>query len=228
MMRRALVTAAVVLAPLAQIPEAFAEPALDLRPAPARARYLAPRSAASGAADRLRGDEAVRLRDGDVVARPLTFERAGAKYVGGVSYQLVRATPHEVLGALYNVAELPAVLPRTKSARLVSRQGRRAQVELTQGNALVTATYTVFLEPDGPGRVRFWMDKTRPHGVDDVWGYFRVEPFDGARSLVTVAAVVDLGPGLARLLFEDRVQNLVLTTPRHIRDYIEPRALAAR
>lgn len=166
--------------------------------------------------------------NGAVVSRPLELDRDDGHYVGGVSYQLVRAAPQEVLAALADVSRLPAVLPRTKSARLVTQGDGERRVELEQGNGIVSASYTVVLRHDGPSTLRFWLDPTRPHGIRDVWGYFRVEPFDDSRCLITVAAAVDVGPGLVRLLFESRVQRVVLDTPRHIRDYIEPRALATR
>jgi uncharacterized protein (DUF2225 family) len=40
------------------------------------------------------------------------------------------------------------------------------------------------------------------------------------------AASLDLGPGLVRSLFEDRIQRLVLGAVTQIRDYVEPRRLA--
>src|SRR6478752_6696290 len=54
----------------------------------------------------------------------------------------------------------------------------------------------------------------------------RVEPFGSGKSLVTVAAALDLGPGLTSLFFSDAVQRSLLSTPGRIRVYVEPRALA--
>ena len=157
------------------------------------------------------------------------FTQSGGQYVGGVSYQLVRAAPEEVLATLLDVQRLPDVLPRTQRARLLSSGDGESLVELTQGNSIVEATYSVRLVRDvGSDEIRFWLDPTRAHGVRDVWGYFRVQRFDAGRSLLTVAVALDLGPGLARMFFEEQIQTLVLTTPRRIRDFVEPRALAAR
>jgi hypothetical protein len=44
---------------------------------------------------------------------------------------------------------------------------------------------------------------------------------------VTVAVAVDVGDGLVRMLFEDRVQRLILSAPAQIRDFLEPRVMAA-
>jgi hypothetical protein len=197
------------------------------RPTPSRTPFI---SAAS--VPRLPGglsaDEREALLAGDIVARPMVFEKNGGRYVGGVSYQLVRAVPAEVLAAVSNVSELPSVLPRTESATLIDASERGTRIELVQGNSVARATYTVLLASGGPGEVRFWLDASRPHDILDVWGYFRARPFGADKTLVTVAVALDVGPGLVRLLFEERIQRLALETPRHIKDYVEPRALAAR
>ena len=171
--------------------------------------------------------EQEQLVAGDVVRRPLTFERSGGRYIGGISYQVVRARPDEVLAALGSVETLPQALPRTKRARLVDIRGRLARVELVQGNALMEARYTVAMERvSGRNELRFWLDRSRPHDIDDVWGYFRVQPFGRGQSLVTVAVALDVGPGLVRMLFEERIREVILATPSHIKAFIEPRALA--
>lgn len=193
-----------------------------LRPAPARATLITRRAAH----DDLTAAERVELLAGAVVARPVELERAGGRFVGGVSYQLVRASPPEVLAALADVSRLPELLPRTRDARLIASGDDRQTIELTQGNAVVQATYSVTLVRDGADTLRFWLDDSRPHDVAGVHGFFRVQAFDDAHSLVTVAAVVDLGPGLARLLFERRVQRVVLSAPAHIKAAVEPQAWA--
>ena len=133
-----------------------------------------------------------------------------------------------IIGAVLNVQELPNVLPRTKRATLVDVVGSVARVELVQGNSLVESSYTVALQRTAPDQVHFRLDPSRPHGIKDVWGYFRARPFGKNKTLITVAVALDVGPGLVRLLFEERIQKVALETPRHIRDYIEPRAFAMR
>jgi hypothetical protein len=208
-------------------PPAGADAPGELRPRPARALWIRAANVPQlpGGLGR---DERAALISGDVVSRPLVFESAGGRYVGGVSYQVMRAVPDEVLSAVLDVAALPELLPRTKRASLIDRSAAGTRIELVQGNSVAEATYTVLLARSAPGEVRFWLDPTRPHEIRDVWGYFRARPFGEGKTLVTVAVALDVGPGLVRMLFEDRIQRLVLQTPRHIRDYIEPRALALR
>ncbi|HXK19067.1 MAG TPA: SRPBCC family protein [Polyangiaceae bacterium] len=166
------------------------------------------------------------LGAGNMVTRPLRFDDAGGHYVGGVSYQVVDARPELVLAALADVNNWPEALPRTKSARLVGTTNGLSRVELVQGSALVDARYTVVLERADGETIRFWMDPSLSHDIRDVWGFFRVRALPGGRSLITVGAALDLGDGLTRMLFEDRIARMLLRAPQQIRAFVEPRALA--
>jgi len=164
------------------------------------------------------------LLGGQVVARPMQFETDSGSYRGGVSYSLVNAPAAAVLAALSNVNTLPQALPHTKSARLIDARGSLARVELVHGDG---TTYTVHIERSAPrSELRFWLDSSRPHDISDVFGFFRVESFGDGKSLVTVAAALDLGPGITSLFFSDAIERSVLSTPGRIRVYVEPRALA--
>jgi hypothetical protein len=167
------------------------------------------------------------LRAGGRVEQFVELERAGQRYVGGISYALVRAEPGQVFEALNQLSTLSQVLPSTRNTRIIDRSGNRVRVELEQGNSVVSTTFTVFFElepPDSqldPRVVRFWLDPSKPHSVDDLWGFFRATRYDEQRSLVAVGALVDLGPGVIRMLFEERIQRSILRMPNRIRDTVE-------
>jgi hypothetical protein len=108
-----------------------------LRPAPAHASVIARRALQR---DVLAPREREALLAGESVTRPLVFERDGGRYVGGVSYQVVRARPEQVLAAMGSPKDLALMLPRTKSARMVGVGAHGARIELTQGTSLVDAT----------------------------------------------------------------------------------------
>jgi hypothetical protein len=177
---------------------------------------LAPRSGADVAID---ASERAALAAGRVFARPLEFERGSGNYVGGIAYGVVPASPERVLAALDDTGALAAMLPRTQRATLIDATPRARRIELHQGNSWVSATYTVSLETSEPGSLFFQLDPSRHHDIDDVYGYFRVERFDGTRSLVTIAAAVDVGSDFTNMLFGKRVQDVILSTPYAMRDY---------
>jgi len=160
------------------------------------------------------------LASGQIITKPVQFQRGSAKYVGGLASGLVPASPDRVLQAIQDPDALLAMLPRTKRVTLVDATGTSRRLELLQGNSFVDATYTVKLVPSNePGELTFKMDPSRHHDIDDVYGYFKVERFDDKRSLVTVAAAVDVGSDFTNLLFGKRVQEVILSTPSAMRDY---------
>lgn len=169
------------------------------------------------------------LAAGATISRPVHLEGADdGSYIGGVSYQVVHASPARVLAALADVDALPRALPRTERATLVSKDKHGLHVELVQGKAPFLATYTVRLEPAAHGdSIEFHLDPARPHDVRDVFGYFRVTPFGREGSLVTLAVALDLGPGLARMLLSERVERIILRAPAQIREYVEPARLVS-
>jgi hypothetical protein len=68
------------------------------------------------------------------------------------------------------------------------------------------------------------MEPSRPHGIEDVWGFFRIEPVELDRSLVTYGILIDMGAGPLRSLFENRVRELALTVPQRVRGLFLERA----
>jgi len=171
--------------------------------------------------------EQAAIASGEIVAKPLQFERGSSKYVGGIASGLVPATPERVLRAFSDPSALAHMLPRTKQVTFLGRTADGDHIELLQGNSWLSAKYTVALEASAvPGELRFWLDRSRHHDIDDVYGYFRVQRFDEHRSLVTVAAAVDVGSDFTNMIVGRRVQDAILSTPRLMRDYFartEPR-----
>jgi hypothetical protein len=171
-------------------------------------------------ADSLTSDEAARLARHETVIREQTIERGDHRFIGGLTYTLVDATAEEVSALLDDVDSLRRVLPRTKNARVVGSDGGDQLLELVQGNALMEAQYTVRVRRSSH-EARFWLDPSRPHGIDDAWGFFRYEPFTTAtgeqRVLLTYGVLVDVGPGIVRELFESRVRAALLSVPQLLR-----------
>ncbi len=184
-------------------------------------------------ADGLDKDETARLARGETVARNVTIENDERRYVGGITYAVVHASVSELQEVFEDVEAYRNVLPRTKQATLVGHEGLDQLVELRQGNAVIDARYTLRVRHEAWRRdVRFWLDARRPHDIHDAWGYFHVDPMtddeSGPRSLVTYAVLVDLGPGLVRELFEERLRTVLLSTPSILSRYLVARRKAPR
>ena len=176
-------------------------------------------------ADGLTASELASLARGETVARPLTFEPNGQRFVGGVTYSILKATPEELFALLDKVEAYVEVLPRTKYAQRVWGPAPDLFIELHQGNAIIDASYTVRIrkEPEMK-RIRFWLEPSRAHAIDDAWGFFRYELLateDGQPQLIlTNGALVDVGPGMLRSLYEERLRRAMLAVPENLRRYL--------
>ncbi len=175
----------------------------------------------SARADGLTPDERARLGRRETVIREQTIERGDHRWIGGITYTLMDASAAEVAAVIDNVESLSRVLPRTKRARVVgTAPGGDQLVELVQGNALMEAQYTIRVRRE-PREARFWLEPSLPHGIDDAWGFFRYEPFIGPsgeeRVLLTYGVLVDVGPGIVRDFFEERVRAALLSVPQLMR-----------
>lgn len=177
----------------------------------------------------LSADETARLEHGETIVREQTWSYGDRRYVGGLTYTVLDVGANELSAVLEDVDAYRRVLPKTKEARLVGMSGNDRLVEVVQGNALVQATYTMRVRteptaPNGQREVRFWLEPTRPHEIDDAWGFFRVEPFIGEngnpRVLLTYGVLVDVGAGIVRDLFEERVRSALLSVPQLVRRYV--------
>jgi hypothetical protein len=178
-------------------------------------------------ADHLNPAESARLGRGETVIREQTWEpSSSAHYVGGLTYTIVDASAPEMYGILEDVQSYRRLLPLTKRVKLVSVEpnGDRL-VELVHGNALMEAEYTLRVRQYPARReVRFWLETSRPHEIDDAFGYFRVESVESRtgtpKVLLTYAILVDVGPGIVRNMFEEKVRARLLSVPQLVRRYV--------
>ena len=169
-------------------------------------------------ADDLTLSERARLSRGATVARPVTIEEGEHRLVGGITYTVVSASAAELTALFDDEAAYRELLPRTKGAKL-TRNGAVRHIEMRTGNAVVEGVYTLYLQQSGPHELRFWLDPRAPHDIDDAYGYFQFEELprgaDGRpRTLLTYAIAIDIGPGIVRDLFEERVRAASLALPQ--------------
>ncbi len=193
--------------------------------------------ASPAAADPLTPAQQALLARGETLVFDKTVVNDTHRYVGGVTYTIVDATTDEVGDLLQDTNAYRAVLPRTKDVRVVTPPGpptaviptglgRDFFVELRQGTALMETVYTLHVRKvDETRTVQFWMDPRMPHGIDDAWGFFRYQPMPEATGrppsvLFTYGILVDVGPGLVRELFEEKVRAVLLSVPQRVRSYV--------
>lgn len=175
-------------------------------------------------ADGLTTLEQQRLGRHETVIRSQTLDRGDHHYIGGLTYTVLDASPDEVAALLDDADSLQKVLPRTKDAHYTGRIAGDRLLEVTQGNALMQATYTVRIKRD-PAEARFWLEPSLPHGIDDAWGFFRWQSWGEGQTLLTYGVLVDVG-GIG--VFEDKIRAALLSVPQHVRRQLVVRAEATR
>jgi hypothetical protein len=178
-------------------------------------------------ADGLGATETSRLMRGETVSRSQELVRGSRRYVGGITYTIVDASPDDLAAVLGDMNAWRRFLPRTRNAERVGSAGDDPLVRVTHGSALVRVAYTLRVHRDGRV-VRFWMDPSRTHDIEDAWGFFRSEPLPDGRTLVTYGILIDMGDGILRDMFEPRVRELALEVPDHVRDVLMERQAHGR
>jgi hypothetical protein len=171
----------------------------------------------SARADGLAPGEVGKLLHGETVSRTQELRRGARRYVGGVTYKIIDAGADEVASLLDDVSAWRRFLPKTRDAQRVGSVGDDILIEVTHGSALVKVAYTLRVHREGRA-MRFWMDPSRAHDIEDAWGFLRVEPMPNGRALVTYGILIDMGDGLLRDLFEGRVREVALEVPDGVRD----------
>ena len=181
-------------------------------------------------ADSLTREETSRLLRGETVSRPHTVQRGERRWVGGIGYTLVDATVDQLWVMSNEVESYRHVLPETKSVRRVtSLKGPDLFVELSQGRGPFGFKYTIRIRKEPATRtIRFWIEPRRSHDIEDIFGYFRFEPAGEGRSLLVYGILLNLGPGLTRDLFEERVRGVMLSVPDRVRAYLKERLAKPR
>lgn len=166
--------------------------------------------------------ERARLIRGELVTRPTTRTEGGFHYVGGTSWQRVRAPLARVWRVVQDVDRYPRLIPGVDRARLIERRGNRRLIHLRHRYALVTASYFAWVRADRASHtLHFELDRSRPHDVRAGRGLLTVEPYRGG-SIVTWAVRADVGGGMLGGMLEPLLHEWILKVPWCVRGVLEP------
>ncbi|HMI83205.1 MAG TPA: SRPBCC family protein [Polyangiaceae bacterium] len=189
--------------------------------------FFAATSMAYAGGSELTEAEIARLETGQMVVRPENVERAGRRYIGGVSYIMIDAPAEHVIDVLDDVRTYRHILPRTRSVRWLGiARDADTIVELEQGNALAHGKYVVRIRRDRTDQdassalIRFWLDPGFSHDIEDASGFFQIETV-GEKTRLTYLVMVDLGAGVWGQMFEGRIRRAALSTPLLVKKYVE-------
>jgi carbon monoxide dehydrogenase subunit G len=164
------------------------------------------------------------LREGQLVVRRSEVVRGQARLIGGLSWQLVHASPERVWRALRDVRTYHRFLPAVEEARFVEYIGREQRLFIKHRMGFINASYFVLasMNTDGAkGRIAFRLDHSRPSSIRDAFGELRVTPYPDGKSVVSLAILADVGEGLLRGLVRSNVHEWMLRVPEQLKKFVE-------
>lgn len=161
------------------------------------------------------------------------FHEHDGEYVGGTVHLTIPAPARDVAAVLADPESYRWFLPRVLDLRKLGQEGPDQLVEVEHGTSIVRGRYTMRVRAESDARLkshlfRFWVDRRYPHAVDNAWGWFLLWPCGGDRTLLAYHIRIDLGPGVVRMLFEERIRKAALTAPQKLAALVNSRLEAAR
>lgn len=168
--------------------------------------------------------ERARLDEGEFVARPTTERRQGLRLIGGTSFQVLDLPPDAAWRAVQDVGQYRHMVPKVSESTLIESSGGTKFVRIRHDFGPVDATYTIRMDFHTSSQLAmFRLDESRPHDIRAGWGFFRVRPWSGGRSLLSFGIYVDPGPSLLTGVLGGTFHEWVLKIPHTFRRYVEGR-----
>ncbi|MET0388719.1 MAG: SRPBCC family protein [Polyangiales bacterium] len=184
----------------------------------------APPEASATDTRELSSQEEAELRAGKLVVRPELRMLRGVRWMGGMAWQLIEASPERVYNALLDVPAYAKYLPAAEEVRLVSAQPPET-VFVKHRLGFVRANYHARTLRDPARRtVRFRMDHDHPSSIRDAWGELHVSPYGRDRSIVSLVIMADLGDGFVVGMIREQVHTWMLRVPALIKRHVETHA----
>lgn len=153
-------------------------------------------------------------------AFPKVEEVDDSDYLGGYREVYIDASPALVMATLLNIESYREILPMLRSFNPLpmSPEGHLMS-EVDEGGSLGHARYTARVERRGD-TVRFWVDRTQPHEIEDAFGWFKIAE-EGSGTLVKFRVWIDVGSSLTESLFGGKIEHVALQIPERLRRHVE-------
>lgn len=175
----------------------------------------------SGARD-FSSQEQDQLRSGKLVVRPAEVVRSDRKLLGGLSWQVINASPAHVWKVLNDVRAYPRFVPALEEASFIELVGSEQRLFLRHRLGFVSASYFVLLTTDAAsGRMRFRLDHDRPSSIRDAFGELTVSSFPGGQSVVSLAVLADVGEGLLAGVVRSNIHEWMLRVPEQLKRHVD-------
>ena len=124
--------------------------------------------------------------------------------------------------ALTDLARYKHFIPLVTESYVRHQAGNEADLAIRQqwGPIDVRYVFQTTLEPDRRSVV-FRVDHSQPHDIRAGWGFIRVRPFKGNRTLVAFGALVDIGDVVFVSIIRPAVRRDLLRVPFYFKRHLE-------
>ena len=183
--------------------------------------FAAP-SRSLSSSDELTDEDKKLLMAGELVMRLKSEQRGTLKLIGGQSWQIMDVPVGVAWQALADLSGYKNFIPLVTESDVHHQAGNDADLAIRQqwGPIDVRYVFQTTLDPDR-NSVVFRVDHSQPHDIRAGWGFMRVRPFKGNRTLVSFGALVDIGDGVFVSIIRPAIRRDLLRIPFYFKRHLE-------
>lgn len=162
------------------------------------------------------------LAQGELVMKEKNEQRGAYKLFGGQSWQIVDVPVDVAWTALKNLAGYKNFIPLATESNIQHESGEEADLAIRQQWGPIDIRYVLqtTVQKDR-GAVMFRVDHSQDHDIRAGWGFIRVRPYKGSRTLVSFGALVDIGDGMFVSIVRPAVRRDLLRIPHFFKNHLE-------
>jgi carbon monoxide dehydrogenase subunit G len=166
--------------------------------------------------------ERAQLRAGELVRRPEQQRVGDAVYVGGMSWQRVRAPRDRVWETILDTRLYARLIPGVDRAEVLERRENRRVMYMRHTYLFVSVGYhaNVRIDPDSY-TIEFDLDRSRPHDIRDGRGFITLDTYGSDETIVTWGVRADVGSGILTGVFSAVIDDWILRVPYCVRGQME-------
>lgn len=162
------------------------------------------------------------LMAGELVMKQKNEQRGAHKLIGGQSWQIIEVPIEVAWEAMMDLTGYKNFIPLATETNITHRAGEEADLAVRQEWGPIDVRYVLqtTLESDKRSLV-FRVDHSKDHDIRAGWGFLRIRPFKGNRTLVSFGALVDIGDGVFVSIIRPAVRRDLLRIPYYFKRHIE-------
>jgi len=171
---------------------------------------------------RLTDEDKQLLASGELVMKHKNEQRGALKLIGGQSWQIVDVPIDVAWRALADLPGYKSFIPLATETQVQRQTGEEADLAVRQQWGPIDVRYVLqaTLEPARRAMV-FRVDHSKQHDIRAGWGFMRLRPYKGNRTLVSFGALVDIGDGVFVSVIRPAVRKDMLRIPYYFKRHIE-------